>query len=198
LKQKTAFSLGGLFLPQIIDASQPRRVHLVGIAGNGMRALADVLLGWGWRLSGSDLNIAPVQALADAGLRLFQGHAAERLPPETELVVYSDAVPPANPELRRAAKLGIPTLSYFKMLGQLGVGRRTVAVAGTHGKSTVTAMLAHLLIQAGLDPTVVCGAAPLGAASGGRAGRTTSPFLPGECPWVKAGNSGQWPVASGQ
>ena len=173
--------------PHIIDALQPRRAHLVGIAGNGMRALADVLLGWGWSLSGSDLDIAPVQALAHAGVRLFAGHAAEHLPPDTELVVSSDAVPAANPELRRAAELGIPTLSYFQMLGRLGIGRRTVAIAGTHGKSTVTAMLAHLLIEAGLDPTVVCGTAPLGASSGGRAGRSISPHLPGEGPGVRAG-----------
>ena len=124
-----------------------------------MRALADVLLGWGWLLTGSDLDIA---SLSDhGGMRLFAGHAAEHVPPETELVVYSDAVPVGNPELRRAAELGIPTLSYFQMLGRLGVGRRTVAVAGTHGKSTTAAMLAHLLVQAGCDPTVVYGATPL-------------------------------------
>ena len=68
-----------------------------------------------------------------------------------------------NPELRRAAERGIPASSYFEMLGRLGVGRRTVAIAGTHGKSTVTAMAAHLLVAAGRDPTVVCGATPLGS-----------------------------------
>jgi UDP-N-acetylmuramate--alanine ligase len=183
--------------PQVLDPSRPRRAHLVGIAGNGMRALADVLAGWGWMLSGSDLDIdgysrrngpkrtdavvgkalceiagsSPITSSVPVpGVRLFAGHAAEHLSPQTELVVYSDAVPAANPELRRAAELGIPTLSYFQMLGRLGIGRRTVAVAGTHGKSTVTAMLAHLLILAGLDPTVVCGATPIGATSGGRAG----------------------------
>jgi UDP-N-acetylmuramate--alanine ligase len=110
------------------------------------------------------------ECLPYQGLRLFQGHAAEYLSPDTEVVVYSDAVPPANPERRRATELGIPTMSYFQMLARLGMGRRTVAVAGTHGKSTATAMLAHLLTRAGLDPTVVCGATPIGAASGGRAG----------------------------
>jgi UDP-N-acetylmuramate--alanine ligase len=200
------------FQPQTIDASPPRRAHLVGIAGNGMRALADVLLGWEWTVSGSDLArishrrvpllgtsgagaagyvrhclfqavahcspISPygekcgldIAPLPQRGLRVFQGHAAEHLSPETELVVYSDAVPSANPELRRAAELGIPTLSYFQTLGRLCIGRRTLAVAGTHGKSTAAAMLAHLLVQAGLDPTVVYGAAPLGGSSGGRAG----------------------------
>ena len=117
------------FQPQTIDASPPRRAHLVGIAGNGMRALADVLLGWGWTVSGSDLDIASLfcpsgadisvcpkepndqdrqERLPHRGLWLFQGHAAKHLSPETELVVYSDAVPPANPELCRAAELAFP------------------------------------------------------------------------------------------
>ena len=92
---------------------QPRRAHLVGIAGNGMRALADVLLGWGWRLSGSDLDVAPVQSLAAAGVRLFQGHDAGNLPDEADEVVYSDAVPADNPELRRAAERGIPRVELL-------------------------------------------------------------------------------------
>jgi UDP-N-acetylmuramate--alanine ligase len=181
-------------LPHIIDASQPRRAHLVGVAGNGMRSLADVLLDWGWSISGSDLNVAsphishqpgkpvnsatppcrPAQAPADRGIRLFAGHAADNLPPDAEVVIFSDAVSADNPERRRAAELGIPTLSYFEMLGRIGVGRHTVAVAGTHGKSTTAAMTAHLLIQAGRDPTVVFGATPLGATSGGRAGSDTT------------------------
>ncbi|MBN1395899.1 MAG: UDP-N-acetylmuramate--L-alanine ligase [Pirellulales bacterium] len=150
---------------------QPRRVHLVGAAGNGMRALANVLAGWEWSISGSDLDLAPIKHLASTGLRLFQYHSADNLPPDAELVVHSDAVPPDNPELRRAAERGVETLSYFQMLGRLGTGRDVSAVAGTHGKSTVAAMTAHILVRAGLDPTVVCGAAPLGAHSGGRAGR---------------------------
>ena len=136
---------------------RPRQAHLVGVAGNGMRALADVLVGWGWPISGSDLDPFPARRLAAAGASLFQGHAAEHLPPD-------------NPELRLAVERGVEVLRYFQMLGRLGLGQNLSAVAGTHGKSTATAMTAHLLVQAGLDPTVVCGAAPLGAASGGRAG----------------------------
>ena len=153
-----------------IAPSLPRRAHLIGIAGNGMRALADVLVGWGWTVGGSDLDPSPAKHLIAAGASLFQGHAAEHLPPDAELVVYSDAVPPDNPELRLAVERGVEMLSYFQMLGRLGLGRNLSAVAGTHGKSTTTAMTAHLLVQAGLDPTVVCGATPLGAVSGGRAG----------------------------
>ena len=100
-----------------------RQAHLVGIAGAGMRALAEVLLGWGWKLSGSDLTIGPARHLAGRGVRLCEGHAAAHLPPDTELVVHSDAVADDNPELRRAAELDIPTLSYFEMLGYPGGGR---------------------------------------------------------------------------
>ncbi len=137
-----------------------------------MRALADVLLAGGWQLSGSDLQPECVQRMADAGVRLHPGHAAEHVPPETELVVYSDAVTVDNPELRRAGELGVEMCSYFEMLGRLAADRQTLAVAGTHGKSTTTAMAAHLLSAAGRDPTVLCGATPLGQSSGGRAGRS--------------------------
>lgn len=136
-----------------------------------MRALAEVLLGQGWRLSGSDLQIEPVEHLAQFGVQLHRGHAPAHLPPQTELLVYSDAVPSDSPELGRAAELGIPTYSYFEMVGRLASGSHTLAVAGTHGKSTTTAMAAEVLIRAGHDPTVFCGAAALGRASGGRAGR---------------------------
>jgi UDP-N-acetylmuramate--alanine ligase len=162
-------------------ALQLRRAHLVGAAGSGMRALADVLAAWGWRLTGSDLRLTSSEAFGGKAARWFKEHAAEHVTPETELVVYSDAVPPANPELRRAAQLGIPTLSYFQMLGQLSEDRHTVAVAGTHGKSTTTAMAAHILVAAGRDPTVFCGAAPLGATSGGRAGSYGSLLLIEAC-----------------
>ncbi|NLF06679.1 MAG: UDP-N-acetylmuramate--L-alanine ligase [Pirellulaceae bacterium] len=150
----------------------PRQAHLIGIAGSGMRALADVLLGWGWTVGGSDLNIKPVKRLAAAGAILHQNHSAENVPLSADLVVHSSAIPPGNPELLRAAELDIPTLSYFQMLGRMCEGRNVAAIAGTHGKSTVTAMTAHLTAQAGGDPTVVCGATPLGATSGGRAGRS--------------------------
>ena len=154
----------------LADARLARRAHLIGIAGAGLRSLAGVLLGWGWRLTGSDLAGDSVRSLRAAGVRVHQGHAAAHLPPQTDLVIYSDAVPRNNPERRRAAELGIPTASYFEILGRLMSGRRGLAVAGTHGKSTTTAMAAEILVGAGLDPTVVYGAAPLGQHGGGRAG----------------------------
>jgi UDP-N-acetylmuramate--alanine ligase len=148
-----------------------RRAHLIGIAGAGMRSLAEVLVGWGWQLSGSDLAAESVPALAAKGISVRKGHAAGHVPPETELVVYSDAIPAQNPELRRARRQGIPTLSYFELLGRIMAGRHGLAVAGTHGKSTTAAMAEELLVRAGLDPMVVYGATPLGRDSGGRPGR---------------------------
>ena len=136
-----------------------------------MRSLAEVLLGWGWRLSGSDLLVQAVGHLTAAGVDVRLGHASENVPTGTELVVCSDAVGADNPERRRALGLGIPVLSYFEMLGRLMSDRFGLAVAGTHGKSTTTAMLAELLAGAGLDPMVVYGAAPLGRHGGGRPGR---------------------------
>ncbi|NQU21414.1 MAG: UDP-N-acetylmuramate--L-alanine ligase [Candidatus Nealsonbacteria bacterium] len=158
---------------QVIPAAMraPRRAHLVGIAGAGMRAMATVLRGRGWPLSGSDRAGDPRGELAAVGIRVRCGHAAENLPEGTDLVVYSDAVPQDNPELQRAAELGIPRLSYFEMIGRLMTDKHALAVAGTHGKSTTTAMAAEIFVAAGRDPTVLCGAASPGQASGGRHGR---------------------------
>lgn len=159
------------FFPSRIDpATAAHRAHLIGVAGAGMRSLAHVLQSWGWQLSGSDLATDSVQFLAESGIRLFHGHSPEHVPDHADLVVYSDAIPADNPERRRAAALGIPTLSYFEVLGRIMAKRRGLAVAGTHGKSTTTAMAADLLVAAGLDPTVVFGATPIGQSSGGRAG----------------------------
>ncbi len=135
-----------------------------------MSSLAAVLVGWGWQVSGSDLDIEPAAPLAGQGVRLFRGHHAAFLPEEAQALIISDAVPRNNPEVLRAAQRGLPIVSYFQALGQIGRARRGLAVAGTHGKSTTTAMLGHLLSEAGQDPTVFCGAAPLRGGLGGHAG----------------------------
>jgi UDP-N-acetylmuramate--alanine ligase len=101
-----------------------------------------------------------------------RGHQAGHLPDDSGLVIYSDAIPADNPELRKAHRLGIPTASYFQILGRMMSGKRGLAIAGTHGKSTTAALTSHLLIQKGLDPTVVIGAVPVGWRSGGRLGRS--------------------------
>jgi UDP-N-acetylmuramate--alanine ligase len=144
------------------------RAHLVGIAGAGMRSLAEILVAAGWQISGSDLAGDP---FFGTPFDVRHGHDAAAIDPALDVVIYSSAVPPANCELRRARQLGIPTHSYPQMLGRLMQSRRGVAVAGTHGKSTATAMAGQILAAAGLDPTVLVGAAPIGSRSGGRYGQ---------------------------
>ena len=158
----------------LVPSPQPpapsRRAHLVGIGGCGMRALSQVLLAKGWRLSGSDLAIGGDDPLAKEGIRCFCGHAADQLSADVECVIHSSAISAANPELCCAAQRGIPVLSYAQMLGRLMQGRRGLAVAGTHGKSTTTAMAAEILVAAGCDPTVIYGATPREGMHGGRSG----------------------------
>ena len=135
-----------------------------------MQSLACVLLQRGWSLTGSDLAPDAVGWLREAGVRIYEGHAAAHLSEATDVLIYSAAVPNTAAERRRAAALGVPELSYPAMLGRLMNGRIGMAVAGTHGKSTTTAMAAEILIAAGLDPTVVMGATPLGVEPAGRSG----------------------------
>jgi UDP-N-acetylmuramate--alanine ligase len=135
-----------------------------------MRALAGVLMGRECRLSGSDAAAGTVEGLAARGLRIYHGHAAEYVPDDADLVIYSDAVAADNPELRQAVELGIPAIPYAEAVGRLMRESCGLAVAGTHGKSTTTAMAAEILIHSGADPTVVCGATPCGQNSGGRYG----------------------------
>lgn len=159
------------YIPYGFVRSLPRSAHLVGIAGSGMRALADVLVAQGWRVSGSDLTPENAAWLAHRGIKVYKGHAAEHVNADTGLIVYSDAVGPENEELRRASEIGVRQLSYPEMLGELMKCRLGLAVAGTHGKSTTTAMAAKILVASGLDPAVIGGGTPLGRTSGGRPGQ---------------------------
>jgi UDP-N-acetylmuramate--alanine ligase len=143
------------------SVDKPRHAHFVGIGGSGMRALASVLAEQGWSVSGSDLRPASTKRLSARGICIRRGHASDHVPANARLLVYSDAIPVENPERGRAEHLHIESLSYAQLLGRLTGNQRTLAVAGTHGKSTVTAMTAEILVRAGLDPTVICGAAPI-------------------------------------
>ena len=146
-----------------------------------MRSLADVLTQRGWRLTASDAGLLAPQVLSGSGVRVRPGHSPRNVPLDADVVIHSDALGPDNCELRRARRLGIPVVSYPQALATLMRGdarreaaaapARGVAIAGTHGKSTTTAMAAAILIDAGLDPTVVLGAVPHGWTSGGRSGR---------------------------
>ena len=139
-----------------------REVHLVGIAGSGMRSLATVLSKQGWMITGSDNRISDDRPFAEVpNAKLFSGHHAENLPANLDLVIHSDAIPADNCELQAARERGIETIRYPQMLGRLMSAGYGLAVAGTHGKSTVTAITAEILRHAGPDPTVICGAQPV-------------------------------------
>ena len=125
-----------------------------------MRALAELLTEMGWALSGSDNNASEpvVTALSHRGLRIHSGHHGRSVPDTTDVLIYSPAIGPDNAERQRALRLGIPQLCYSQMLGALMHGRDGVCVAGTHGKSTTTAMTGCILTAAGLAAAVVVGA----------------------------------------
>jgi UDP-N-acetylmuramate--alanine ligase len=136
-----------------------KHFHLVGIGGIGMSGIAHILLDMGYKVSGSDLSEnANVKLLRQRGAKIFIGHSEENLPEETQVVVYSSAVnPERNPETLKAKKLGIPVIPRGEMLAELARVRETVAVSGSHGKTTTTSMLAYIFYTAGLDPTVLIG-----------------------------------------
>lgn len=134
-----------------------RHIHLVGIGGIGMSGIAEVLLGMGYEISGSDLQASPItKRLETLGVRVFSGHRAEQVG-EVDLMVYSSAVREGNPELEEASRRGIRTMRRAEMLGALMRTRYGVGVAGTHGKTTTTSMIGAALAAGGLDPTVVVG-----------------------------------------
>jgi UDP-N-acetylmuramate--alanine ligase len=132
-------------------------VHFVGIGGAGLSAIAQVLLESGYGVSGSDEVLSPYAlALRTRGARVDQGHAPEHVN-GAELVIISSAVPPDNVEVRAAQARGIPVLKRADFLGRLMVDRLGIAVAGTHGKTTTTGLIAFILDRAGLDPTFIVG-----------------------------------------
>jgi len=149
----------------------PPRAHLIGLAGAGMQALAEVLLDHQWRLSGSDREIDSLRKSVASAARIHAGHDPCHVSGDCDLVIHSAAVPADNVERRRAAQCAIPLLSYPRALARIANAGRALAIAGTHGKSTAVAMTDEVLRAAGLDPTVIGGGVVLGHETGGRAGR---------------------------
>lgn len=135
-----------------------KKVHFIGIGGIGMSALAQYFRDQGTVVTGSDRNSSPVTELLEKrGIVVVIGQKAENVPIDADVVVYSDAVGVENPERVRTEELGIRQLSYFGMLGEVSAGKRVMAIAGTHGKTTTTGMLAKILGDAGVSPTAVVG-----------------------------------------
>ncbi|MDP9064554.1 MAG: UDP-N-acetylmuramate--L-alanine ligase [Pseudomonadota bacterium] len=145
-------------------------IHLVGIGGSGMGGIAEVLLNLGYDVQGSDLRANGVtERLARLGAKIFIGHAAAQLG-EADVVVVSTAVSRTNPEIAAAVARRIPVVPRAEMLGELMRFRYSVAVAGTHGKTTTTSLVASALAEGGLDPTFVIGGRLKSADSNARLG----------------------------
>lgn len=133
------------------------KIHIIGIGGSGMSAIARVLLERGNTVSGSDRTASPLaEKLRDDGARLAIGHQAGNVK-GVDLVLRSSAIPDDNPEVIAAKAAGIPVLKRSEYIGQLMAGKRCVAVAGSHGKTTTTAMIAWMLSEIGKDPSFIIG-----------------------------------------
>ena len=158
----------------ILDrADRMRRIHtihLVGIGGSGMSGIAEVLINLGYRVQGSDLKANAVTArLAQLGARVAIGHAAVNVE-GADVVVISSAVSPQNPEVMAALAARVPVVQRAEMLGELMRFRYSIAVAGTHGKTTTTSLVASILAEGGADPTFVIGGRLKSADSNARLG----------------------------
>jgi len=134
-----------------------QRIHFIGLGGSGMSGIAEVLHNLGYRISGSDLSdSATLRRLAGLGIRTFVGHDASHLD-QVDAVVTSTAVRPDNPEVVQARARRIPVVPRALMLAELMRLKRGIAIAGTHGKTTTTSLVASVLAEGGLDPTFVIG-----------------------------------------
>ena len=151
---------------------KPQHLHFTGIGGIGMSGIAEVLLNLGYQVSGSDLKLSPVtDRLAKLGARIEEGHDAAHIAGARALVV-SSAVSDNNPELLEARRVGIPVIPRGELLAELMRLKYGVAVAGSHGKTTTTSMVAAVLSHAKLDPTVVVGGRVETMGSNARVGRS--------------------------
>ena len=156
---------------------QFRRVHFVGIGGVGMSGVAQILAQRGWEVSGSDLVCGPVvSSLRSLGVRVCIGHRPENLG-QAQIVAFTSAVASDNPELQEARKRGIQVVHRADLLAEIVAGGEGIAVSGTHGKTTTTSMIGLLLLEAGLDPTILVGARAVDLGGNARLGKG---------PWVVA------------
>jgi UDP-N-acetylmuramate--alanine ligase len=133
-------------------------VHLIGIGGAGLSAIATVLLQQGYKVSGSDMQAsAATERLAQLGATVFIGHRPENLPNNPDAVIISSAIPAQNPELVAARQRGLTVVKRAEWLGRMMENKVGLAIAGTHGKTTTTGLVAFMLREAGLDPTFIVG-----------------------------------------
>ncbi len=169
-----------------IDLNKIKKIHFIGIGGIGVSAVARMFHLEGKKVSGSE--VAPTMVtdeLKKLGAKIYAQHSTHNIPKDADLVIYSPAVSENNPELRRARQLKIRTLSYPQALGLISKNKFTIAVAGTHGKTTTTAMIAKILMDAGLDPTVIVGSFLLDQKSNFIAGKSKY-FVVEACEYKKS------------
>lgn len=141
-----------------IDLAKIRKAHFVGIGGIGVSAIARMMLSEGKIVSGSDSSESLItKELEKLGAKIFLGHSADNIKDDIDLLVYTPAVNEENPELKKGKKLGVPCLSYPEMLGLVSKDKYTIAIAGTHGKTTTTAMIGKILIDSKKDPMIIVG-----------------------------------------
>ena len=142
-----------------IDFHKPLHIHFIGIGGISMSGLAEILLGEDFKVSGSDSKESPLtDSLTRKGARIFYGQRASNITDDVELVVYTAAIHPDNPEYASAVEKGIPMLTRAQLLGQIMRNYDTpIAVSGTHGKTTTTSMISQILLEADADPTISVG-----------------------------------------
>lgn len=153
------------------------KIHFIGIGGIGTSALAQYYLAKGFSVSGSDVSASDItDSLKLKGAEIFIGHREENLPANSGLVIYNAAIGEENPELKKARELGMQAKLYSQVLGELVKQMKTIAVSGTHGKSTTTAMIGLILEKAGFDPTVIVGSKVREWRSGN--------FRPGKGDWL--------------
>lgn len=159
--------------------SKQRHIHLIGIGGIGVSGLAEMMLSRGYAVSGSDVSRSAItQRLEQKGARIFTGHAADQVA-DADLVVYTAAVRDDNPELVQARMDGIPAVNRAEMLGMLMKEYdKSLAIAGTHGKTTTTSMISVILEKGGLDPTMLIGGDIREIQGNAKAGKT--PYLVAE------------------
>jgi len=134
-----------------------KKIHCIGVGGIGVSGIAEFLLNKGYEVSGSDKSETKItERLKELGISVYLTHAAEHIK-EADLVVYSSAIHPGNPELMAAREIGIPVLQRAEMLAELMRDSKGIAVSGTHGKTTTTSLIAAVLLEAGLDPSFMIG-----------------------------------------
>jgi UDP-N-acetylmuramate--alanine ligase len=135
-----------------------KKLHFIGIGGIGMSGIAEILLDQGFKISGSDRALSEVtERLHNLGARTFEGHRASNIADDVDTVVYSSAVQPDNPEILEAQRRKIPIVRRAEMLAEVMRLKYGIGIAGTHGKTTTTSMTSLVLMEGGLDPTVIVG-----------------------------------------